>query len=96
MIFFSFGAITGEDISRKSAIGDDTANGSYAVEIPFACILAVHEFENAIGAALYGQMDVSAHVGFFGDNVEGLVAHIFGMTCREANAHARYGACYGA
>lgn len=96
VIFFCFGAIACKDIGREAAVGDDTSDGSYAVEIPFAGILAVHEFENAIGSALYGQMDVSAYVGLFGDDVECLVAHVFGMAGREADAHAWYGACYGA
>lgn len=96
MIFFCFGAVACKDIGREAAVGDDTADGCHAVEVPFAGILTVHEFENAVGTALYGQVDVSAYVGLFCDDVERLVAHVFGVACREADAHAGYGACYGA
>ena len=61
--------IAHEDVGGESAIGNDAAYGRHAVEIPFTRVFAVHEFENTVGTALHGQMDVTAHVWLFGDNM---------------------------
>lgn len=76
--------------------GDDAADGADAVKIPLAGVFAVHEFEDAVGAALHRQVDVVADVGLFGNHVKRVVAHVLGVRGGKADAHAGYGAGHAA
>ena len=41
-------------------------------------------------------MYVSAHVGFFGNDAQCVVAHVLGVTRAETDAHAPHGSCHAA
>ena len=76
VVLLRFRAVAGKDVRGQAAIGHDAPNGRHAVQVPLAGIFAVHEFENAVRAALYGQVDMAAHVRLLGDDAERIIAHV--------------------
>ena len=87
VVFLRLRVITGEDISRQATVGDNATNGGHTLKIPLAGILAVHQFQNTVRTALYGQVDMLAHVRHFGNDTQRLVAHILRVGSRETDAH---------
>ena len=47
-IFFRFVVETGEEIGCDAGVGEDTSDGSYAIEIPFAGIFTIHRLQYGI------------------------------------------------
>lgn len=82
-----------ENIRTDSRIGQDAPDSRYTVEIPLAGILAVHELEDLVAAALHRQMDEAAEIRMSGNRLEGLVGHIFRMRSSKADTHVGY--CFG-
>ena len=89
MVLFRFGMETGEDIGSQSAIGNDTLDSGYPVQIPLTGIFAVHQFQDAGAAALHREVDMLAHIRHLGDHFQRFIAHILRMGSRETDAHAR-------
>jgi hypothetical protein len=67
------------NVGGESAVGYNAAYCFNAVDIPLACIFAVHGLEHGVAAALYGQMNALAHIGLFSNDMQGLVTHILGV-----------------
>ena len=96
VVFFRLGMETGKYIRRQTAVGNDTADSIYTLQIPFTGILTVHQFQDTAASALHGQVDMLAHIGHFRNNLQGFIAHILGVRSSEADAYARCRLCYGA
>ena len=94
VVLLRLGVIAHEDIRRQPAVGDDPPDGSHAVQIPLAGVLPVHESQDAVAAALHGQMDMLAHVRHLGNHLQRLVAHVLRVARRKADAHVRCLFCY--
>mgnify|MGYP000908596721 CR=1 FL=1 len=71
------------------AIGQVTADGGDAAEIPFAGVFAVHTFEHRRGTRLRRQVDGTADIGHRGHDLQQAVAHILGMRGGEPHAQQR-------
>ena len=84
---------TAEHVRTDSCLRNDTPDGGYTFEVPLAGVLAVHEFENLVAAALHRQMDELADVTVGSYDLQRFVAHVFGVGGGEANAHVRHGVC---
>ena len=78
MIFFRFGMEAREDIGCQAAIGNDTFDSGYPVQIPLTGIFAVHQFQDAGAAALHGEVDMLAHVRYPGNYFQRFVTISFG------------------
>ena len=87
MVLLGFRAVAHEDVGGDGAVGHDAPDGSHTVHVPLAGIFAVHELQNAVGTALHGQMDVLADVGHVGNDLQRLIAHVFGMAGSKPHAH---------
>ena len=95
MIFFRFGMEAREDIGCQAAIGNDTFDSGYPVQIPLTGIFAVHQFQDAGAAALHGEVDMLAHVRYPGNYFQRFVTHILRMGSRETDTYARSSFSYG-
>ena len=96
MVFLSLAVEAAENVGRQAAVGNNTADGCHAFQVPLTVVLTVHQFQDTAASALHGQVDVAAHVGLFGNDVQRLVAHVLGVRGGEADAHAGRGLCHGA
>ena len=83
-----------EDVGGQTTIRHDATDGSHAVEIPFACVLSVHQLQNAVASALHRQMDMSAHVWTIGNDLQSIIAHVLRMRCGETDSHLWEGLCH--
>ncbi len=79
----------GDQVGRDGAIGQVTADGGDAAEIPFAGVFAVHTFEHRRGTRLRRQVDGTADIGHRGHDLQQAVAHVLGV--RRGEAHAQQG-----
>ena len=61
-ILFAFAVKTCEQVGAYAAVGNAAAYCGYAVEVPFARVLAVHGFEHRVAAALYREVYMAADV----------------------------------
>ena len=95
MVFLSLAVEAAENVGRQAAVGNNTADGCHAFQVPLTVVLTVHQFQDTAASALHGQVDVAAHVGLFGNDVQRLVAHVLGMRSGEADAHAGRSLCHG-
>ena len=89
MVFFCLVVIAHEDIRRQSTVGNDTADGSDTVEIPFPRVLTVHQLQYLVRPALDRQVYLFAYIGFLGNDMQRLVTHILRMGSGEPHAHLR-------
>ena len=87
MILFDLGTVTRKNVCGQTAIRHNPANGRHAVQIPFTGVLAVHQFQDTVASALHRQMDMPAHIGFFRNDTQRVVAHILRMGSGETHAH---------
>ena len=83
--------IADPNVCAESTVRDDAADGGNAVKIPFSCVFSVHEFQDAIGTALYRQVDMSANVRMCSNDLQRFVAHVFGVGGRKADSHGGNG-----
>ena len=79
VIVESFAMEATEDVGADSGIGKDASDGSDAVEIPFACVFAIHAFEDGIATALHRKVDESTEIRVAADGFECGIAHVFWM-----------------
>ena len=79
MVFFCFGVVAYEDVCSYSAVGDYALYGCHTVQIPFASIFSVHQFQDAVGTTLYRQVDMFADIRVFCYYLQRLVTHILRM-----------------
>ncbi len=89
MIVFRFGAKTSKNIGGKATVGNISIYGGNPVEVPFAVVFAVHQFQNTRTARLHRQMNVSANVGIFCNFSQHFVRHIFGVRSGKPDSHFR-------
>ena len=90
MVLLCLVVVAHEDVRREATVRDNPADGGHTVHIPLTGVLAVHQFQDLIAAALYGQVDMLAHVGHLGNHLQRLVAHILRVACGEPHAHGGY------
>ena len=74
---------------KRSEVRHYTAYGGHPVHVPSGTVLAVHQLEDAVAAALYGQMYVAGYVGARGHHIERGVGHVLGMGGGETHTHFR-------
>ena len=96
MVLLGLAAETCNYIGGDSAVGYYAAYGLYAVEVPLACVLAIHGLEHCAASALHGQVDALAHVGLFGNDMQCLVTHVLGVRRGKADACLRCVLCNAA
>ena len=71
---------TGEDIGSQSAIGNDTFDSGYPVQIPLTGIFTVHQFQDAGTAALAGGgYTFYMHIRHLAIHFQSFIAHILRM-----------------
>ena len=90
VVFLRFAVITHKDVGGDGTVGHYATDGSHPVEIPLTGVFSVHQVQYAVAAALYGQVDVLAHIGFLGYHLQRFVAHVLGMRGGEAHTHFRH------
>ena len=89
MFLLGLGAESRDQVGRDRAVGQDAADRLDSAEIPFARVLAVHQFQYPGVARLGGQVNGAADVRMSGHRVEQFVAQVLGVGGREAHPQQR-------
>ena len=87
MVFLGLVVVAHKEVGRYAAVGYDASYGGYALQIVLAGVLAVHQMEYLVGAALCREVYVVAEIGLLGNGVEYVVGHILGVGGGKAHAH---------
>ena len=93
-IFFRFVVKSGKHVAGDAAVGHGFANFRNAVEIPFAGVFPVHEFEHLVAAALHRQVNVVANIGVRCHGGNNFVGQIFRVAGGEPHTHFRRRFCH--
>ena len=79
MVFLGLVVVAHKEVGRYATVGYDASYGGYALQIVLAGVLAVHQMEYLVGAALCREVYVVAEIGLLGNGVEYVVGHILGV-----------------
>ena len=68
MILLRLVVVAHEDIRGETAVRDNPTDGCHTIHIPLTGVLTIHQLQDLVASALYGQVDVLADIGHLGDD----------------------------
>ena len=68
MILLRLVVVAYKDVRREPAVRNNPADSGHTVQIPLTGVLAVHQLQDLIAAALHRQMDMLAHIRHLGNH----------------------------
>lgn len=88
VIFVGLGGEADDEVAGKldapPILGEDRAGAGEEVEVGLDGVAAIHQFEDAVGAGLGGDVEIAADAWRCGHNVENVVAEVGGVAGDEA------------